>query len=388
MPPDRLPLARLVFFSMGLFAVQTFWGFLGAALPLFLIELTPSETVVGLVLSASGIFGIVMPITAGMLSDRLRWRLGRRKPFIASGWIVVVAVLMVLPYASSLLTAVPLVLMLFAAFFFTMGPYFAFLADISPPERRGRAAGIMFLVGGTGVILFLLFGAPLWDTDRRLVFIWTAAVIVISIAILFIGVREAPVPGSPSEREGTWQTVKNDRRIMTFFAAMVFWWSGIWMVNFFFVIAAKDLLSATNQQAFFALLLTTVVYVVLAFPMGVLGDRIGHRAVLSGGLLILCLVLCAVPFVPDMRGAYVLMVGAGVGYSVVLSVAYAFFVRLIPPGRTARFFGLYMACQNGSLVIANVLGGAAVEHLGPSFLFIGAALSVLCSVVAVSRIRG
>ena len=107
-----------------------------------------------------------------------------------------------------------------------------------------------------------------------------------------------------------------------------------------------------------------------------------------GGLLILCLVLGLVPFVSDMRGIYVLMVGAGAGYSVALSVAYAFFVRLIPPDRTARFFGLYMACQNGSLVIANVLGGAAVEYLGPSFLFIGAALFVLCSVVIVSRMRG
>ncbi len=388
MPPYRLPLIRLVFFSMGLFAVQTFWGFLGATLPLFLIELTPSETVVGLVLSASGIFGIAMPIAAGTMSDRLRWRLGRRKPFIAAGWIVVVIVLAVLPYAASLSAAIPLILILFAAFFFTMGPYFAFLADISPPERRGRAAGVMFLVGGTGVILFLLFGAPLWDSDRRLVFLWTSVVIVVSVTILFIGVPEPPDTRGEGPHPGMLQMITGDRRIRTFFTAMIFWWTGIWMVNFFFVIAAKDLLSATNQQAFFALLLTTATYVVLAFPVGVLGDRIGHRPVLMGGLLILFLVLGLVPFVSDMRGIYVLMVGAGAGYSVALSVAYAFFVRLIPPNRTARFFGLYMACQNGSLVIANVLGGAAVEYLGPSFLFIGAALFVLCSVVIVSRVRG
>jgi MFS family permease len=388
MPSDRLPLIRLVFFSAGLFAVQTFWGFLGATLPLFLIELTPSATVVGLVLSASGIFGIIMPIAAGTLSDRVQWRFGRRKPFIAVGWIVVVIVLMVLPGATTLFAAIPLILILFAAFFFTMGPYFAFLADISPPERRGGAAGVMFLVGGTGGILFLLFAAPLWDTDRRLVFLWTAAVIVVSITILFIGVPEPPEARGTRPGPGILQIITGDRRLMTFYAAMILWWSGIWMINFFFVIAAKSHFSATNQEAFFALLLTTVTYVALAFPVGVLGDRIGHRPVLSGGLLVLCLVLGIVPFVSDMRSAYVLMVGAGVGYSVVLSVAYAFFVRLIPSDRTARLFGVYMACQNGSLVIANVLGGAAVEYLGPSFLFIGAALLVFSSVVIVSRIRG
>lgn len=387
MPSDRLPLIRLLFFSMGLFAVQTFWGFLGATLPLFLIEITPSPTIVGLILSASGIFGAIMPITAGALSDRVGWRLGRRKPFIVGGWIVVVIVLMILPNATTLAVAVPLVLVLFAAFFFTMGPYFAFLADITTPERRGRAAGIMFLVGGMGVICFLLFGAPLWDTDHRYVFLWTAATIVISITILIIGVPEAPAAGGRRSGPGLVKMIRQDKQVMTFYAAMILWWSGIWMINFFFVIAAKSLFSATNQQAFFALLLTTGGYVVLAFPMGVLGDRIGHKPVLAGGLLFLCLVLGIAPLMPDMRSAYPVMLGAGAGYSVALSVAYAFFLRLIPPDRTARLVGVYMACQNGSLIIGNALGGATVEYLGPSFLFIGAGLLVFFSFVMVLRIR-
>jgi MFS family permease len=387
MSSDRLPLIRLVFFSMGLFAVQTFWGFLGATLPLFLIGITPSPTVVGMILAASGVFGAVMPIAAGTLSDRIDWRLGRRKPFIAAGWAVVVAVLLVLPHATTLGTAVPLILVLFAAFFFTMGPYFAFLADITTPERRGRAAGVMFLVGGMGVISFLLFGAPFWDTDHRIVFLWTAAAIVISITILIIGVPEKPAAGVSRSGPGLMEMIRQDRRIMTFYAAMIFWWSGIWMVNFFFVIAAKSLFSATNQEAFFALLLTTAGYVVLAFPVGVLGDRVGHKVVLAGGLLSLALIFLIVPLVGDMRTAYAVMLGAGAGYSVVLSVAYAFFLRLVPPDRTARLVGGYMACQNGSLIIGNALGGATVEYLGPSFLFIGAGLLVFFSFVIVSRIR-
>jgi Na+/melibiose symporter-like transporter len=386
-PSDRFPLPRLVLFSMGLFAVQTFWGFLSATLPLFLIGITPSKALVGLILSASGVFGVVMPIVAGTMSDRARWRLGRRKPFIVGGWAVVVVALTILPRATSPAVAVPLTLALFAAFFFTMGPYFAFLADITTPAHRGRAAGVMFLVGGTGVVIFLLFGAPLWDADHALPFYWTAVTVIVSIAILMAGVREAPTAAAPEPGPGAVRTILNDRRIMTFYAAMILWWSGIWMVNFFFVIAVKELLGASNRQAFFALVLTTAGYVVLAFPVGLLGDRFGHRRVLMGGLLSLSLILLGVPLISGMKGAYVLMLGAGAGYSVALSVAYAFFLRLIPEGQTARLFGFYMACQNGSLIIGNALGGAALQYLGPPFLFVGAGLLVLFSLAVVSRIR-
>jgi MFS family permease len=372
---------------MGLFAVQTFWGLLAATLPLFLTGITPSNAVVGLILAASGVFGVVMPILAGTMSDRVRWRLGKRKPFIVGGWAVVVIVLMILPRTTTPVVSVSLVLILFAAFFFTMGPYFAFLADITTPESRGKAAGVMFLVGGTGAISFLLFGAPLWDTDHSLPFLWTAATVAISITILIVGVREAPTATTEEPVLGTAGAILKERRIVTFYAAMVFWWSGIWMINFFFVIAAKEMLSASNQEAFLALLLTTVSYVALALPMGLLGDRIGHRRVLTAGLLSLSLLLLTVPLVGEMKTAYILMLGAGVGYSVVLSVAYAFFLKLTPPGRTARFLGFYMACQNGSLIIGNALGGAAVQYLGPSFLFVGAGLLVLFSLVIISRIR-
>jgi MFS-type transporter involved in bile tolerance (Atg22 family) len=106
-----------------------------------------------------------------------------------------------------------------------------------------------------------------------------------------------------------------------------------------------------------------------------------------GGLLSLSLILLGVPLISGMKGAYVLMLGAGAGYSVALSVAYAFFLRLIPEGQTARLFGFYMACQNGSLIIGNALGGAALQYLGPPFLFVGAGLLVLFSLAVVSRIR-
>ena len=78
-------LLKLVGFAMGLFAVQTFWGFTWATLPLYLKELTSSNVVTGIILSTTGITGLFFPVLAGWFSDRINTKLGRRRPLIIAG---------------------------------------------------------------------------------------------------------------------------------------------------------------------------------------------------------------------------------------------------------------------------------------------------------------
>jgi maltose/moltooligosaccharide transporter len=379
---------RLVVFSFGLFAMQTTWGFCGATLPLYLMTLTDSETVAGVVLALAGLFGVLMPVFAGSLSDRVRWRLGRRKPFIAAGWAVVVSVLLVLPRITSLWAALPLILLFYAGFFVTVAPYFALLADIAPADRRGRAAGLMYLIGGIGIVLFLLFGAPLWDTDPRLPFLWAAGAIVLSVTIMLAGTREGgPAAGVPA-RLDIIPFLVSHRRVSTFYGAMILWWSGTWMVNFFFVIAARALFSISTKEAITGLFCSTFAYVVCALPLGILGDRIGHKRVTAGGLALYCLMLFSVPLIGGVGTVYLCMALAGAGFSVLLSAAYAFFLRIIPEDKTAGLLGIYMGCQNGSLLVGNALGGTLIEHGGPAFLFFGAGALVVLSLVTFLLVPG
>ncbi|HBJ74738.1 MAG TPA: hypothetical protein DDY86_04290, partial [Syntrophaceae bacterium] len=53
-----VPLYKLMGFAMGLFAVQTFWGFTWATLPLYLKELTGSNLATGMIISTTGITGL------------------------------------------------------------------------------------------------------------------------------------------------------------------------------------------------------------------------------------------------------------------------------------------------------------------------------------------
>ena len=117
---------RLVGYSLGQFAVQTFWGFTWATLPLHLKALTRSNAITGIILSTVGITGLIFPILAGAVSDRINTRLGRRKPLIIAGWTVTCIMVLILMHADTLWKILPVIFLAYAGFFFALGPFFRY----------------------------------------------------------------------------------------------------------------------------------------------------------------------------------------------------------------------------------------------------------------------
>jgi len=65
-----------------------------------------------------------------------------------------------------------------------------------------------------------------------------------------------------------------------------------------------------------------------------------------------------------------------IGREMEMSVAYPFFLGLIPKYKTAGFVGIYMACQNGTLLIGPAIGGIVIDCFGYVALFVCSALFV------------
>jgi maltose/moltooligosaccharide transporter len=389
MAPERRTFLQLFIFSTGLFAVQTFWGFNSATLPLYLDELTGSTALTGLVLSIGGVFGAVMPIVIGGLSDRTHTRWGRRKPFILAGWAVVLLFLALLYVTTSMAAAIVFSLFLYAGFFTAIGPYFALLPDLTPVEQRGTAAGMMFLMGGLGILSFMFFGARSWDMGRTLPFACAALGITVSAAVMIAGTREPPA-GAPSVfAEGLLGEAFRNRPVLIFLAAMTCWWTGLWMVMVFFVIAVRDMLQVSTENAVMKLLFMIVVYIAFALPAGMLGDRLGQRRVTAAGLAILALSILIMGFTGSIAMVWILLFFAGGGYAVVLTVAYTFYLKLIPADRTAGYMGLYMACQNGALLTGPALAGLLIDTMGPRSMFLcaGAFIAMGLALFMSKRLR-
>ena len=117
---SRVKLPKLLGYSLGLFAVQTFWGFTWGTLPLYLKALTQSNAVTGIVLSTAGVTGLFFPVLAGAISDRVSTKLGRRRPLIIAGWTLTWIMVLILMHMNTLWGALPIIFLAYAGFFFAI----------------------------------------------------------------------------------------------------------------------------------------------------------------------------------------------------------------------------------------------------------------------------
>ncbi len=382
----HVTLLKLAGFAMGLFAVQTFWGFTWATLPLYLKELTGSNAVTGIIISMAGITGLFFPVLAGSLSDRINTPLGRRRPLIVAGWILACAMLLLLMRIDSLFVALPVIVLAYAGFFFAIGPYFALLPDTVPVSQRSFASGIMFLVGGTGILSYLMFAARLWDTSHIRPFVWVVIAVCVSVTIMCFSVKEGRAQG-PIKHQSLLKSLAGEKNLRRFLVGMTFQWVGLWMVSAFLVITCIGLFGLTVERAVTAFFTLNASFVFSALPAGLLATKLGMKRITISGVAILIVCFCCIPLIKTYPTLLVFMVIAGAGYGTILAVSYPFFLSLVPEGNTAGFVGLYLGCQNGTLLLGPAIAGFMIDRLGYVALYYGAAVVMLAGMIMYMTVR-
>jgi Na+/melibiose symporter-like transporter len=166
----RISTATMVSLGIGWFGAQVFWAFHAGSMPLFLKDFTDSKFTISLVLSLAGVSGLIIPPAVGYLSDRASTRWGRRRPYILVGAFGVMICVLILPEVSTFGLVALLSGFMYVLFRTAEATYLALLPDITPPEQRSTATGVMNPVGGVGLISCLVVGSVFWDEHPRLVF--------------------------------------------------------------------------------------------------------------------------------------------------------------------------------------------------------------------------
>lgn len=375
----------MVVLGAGWLGANFFWGFHGASMPFFLRNFTDLKFKISLVLSLAGVTGCVVPPIVGYFSDRTRARFGRRAPYIFIGMLGVFLCVAGLPYMKSFAGVALVAGMMYFFIGFAQTPYMSLLPDVTPPEQRGAASGVMNLLGSIGLITYFLIGSVLWDNDPRTVF---AIVAIVSFApsVITIGlIREPKFP--KQERPNGIDIAKHIggvlkvTRAMLFLAAHFFWWLAFWMVTTFVTLFAVEVFQVSEGLSMLALLTFSVVSTLLVLPLGMLGDRVDRKKILTCMIVFWASVQILMVLSQTFLHLLIVQGLGGIPFAATMGVGYAFFLDLIPEERTAEFVGIYVISMAAPQIFGPMIGGRLIDASGYRSIFPVASLFLLIGLV-------
>ncbi len=341
-------------------------------IPLFLTQtLGAPVAVLGVIEGAAEATASVLKGISGWLSDRI----GLRRPLVIFGYSLAAVTKPLLAFA----TGWPLVLVARVLDRFGKGvrgtPRDALIADSAEPRLRGRAFGFHRSTDQMGAVIGPLLAFPLlslFNQDYRSLFVIAFIPAAIGVVTLF-AVREtgqgrSALPPPVFRFSGASPGFRRFLLIMLVFTVGN-------SSDVFLILRAREIgLSAQHIVLLFAGF--NLVYVVSAYPAGVISDRVGRRRVLVAGLAVFALVYFGFGLTASPAWVIALFLVYGLYQGLTDGNTRAFIADLVPPEQRATALGLYSMATGLCTFAASAVGGLLWQWRGaPATFFYGAALA-------------
>lgn len=254
--------------------------------------------------------------------------------------------------------------------------YNSYLPDIAPKEKQGFVSGLGFGVGyassflGLAVALYLVQNVGNLD----LVWLYVAGFFALFSIPTFLylpkdgrgtmTVGQAAVWGLTSFREIVGEVLRN-KNLFRFLIAYFFFIDGILTVIVMANSFAATTFGFTDTELIYLFMVVQVAALIGAFALAKPTDLWGPKRVLTGVLLLWCVVAVTAYFITTQTAFWALAVVAGFGLGSAQAASRAFMSSLIPDGKEAEMFGFYAFCGRASSILGpTVFGFVAVQSGG------------------------
>lgn len=176
--------------GLGFFGISAVWAAYNSFVPVILKNLALSNAVIGLFMTMDNLLAVTIQPAIGSLSDRTKTRIGKRMPYIIIGLPAAAICFSLIPFIINiyLLAGVLFLLNLSMALYRT--PIIALMPDRFEPSERGKANGIINLMGGAGALIAFFVAGRIFDIKYQSAFIFIAVVLLGAGIILIFSVKE------------------------------------------------------------------------------------------------------------------------------------------------------------------------------------------------------
>ncbi|PLX31716.1 MAG: MFS transporter [Ignavibacteria bacterium] len=351
---------------------------------------------IGIVWAAGPLAGIFGQVIIGVISDRVWFWGGRRRPFILIGGVLAALMLIALPnihHISSALgfggilgVAMAVALTLDLAINISFNPTRSIIADVTP-EGNARTKGYTWMQTISG--FFGVAAYALGATLGNYVLIYLGAVVVLLFSLfppLFIQEdRDLSDESATDDDEHAKDEHPTDwNQLLRIYFAHAFSWLGI-QTMFVYIIAYinQKLSPATDFEtgqiiSISFLILNTVGFILPVLVLEPLAERMGRVRVHMAAVAVMALAYLGIVLLGKTTlSLYVLMAFAGVGWAAVVSLPFAIMSENVNKSRMGFFMGIFnLSVVLPQLVVSLGLGIVILNAADKNLIFIISAVSL------------
>ncbi len=363
-----------------------------------LVQPNISNMLVGFIIGGEGIFCLLIPLWAGIQSDRIwteKW--GRRRPFMIYAAPFMGAALVLLPFQASVVAIAVSTFIFFAAYQLYSSPYQSLLPDVTAPAFHGRVQGYQSVMRGGGMFLGMLAAPFLFSVSPALPFVICGVLVLVFTYVTVSKVDEPRPPmAGQQERRSMWREMARLGRdtwanlpIRRFMAAAFLWEGTLAALRPFILSYFTDSLGASFNMSGWILVEVGAIYLVAGLLSGYLADRFGRFLIMRIGIVIYAAGSIVAIFMTDYRWAFVVLPLFGLGGAIVMTLPYAILMKLMPRDQIGGFTAMFSMVRGAAVIFAPMVAGAAIDlvkrylvgtdYLGREY----AAIWVVCAVMLI-----
>ncbi|HHU48216.1 MAG: MFS transporter [Caldicoprobacterales bacterium] len=407
----KLNYKRTFLIGFAFLSISAFWQLYDSIIPLMLKNtFNLGETVTGTIMAVDNILALFLLPLFGALSDRVDTRFGKRTPFIVLGTIVAVFFMMLIPWADNAVN--------FTLFFIALGmtllamgtyrsPAVALMPDLTPKPLRSKANAVINLMGAVGYIFALavikLLVKKEDNPDYTLVFSLVALLMIVSVVILVITIREKKLAAQMAEQASigekaeetqpenktTGPLPKDVRQSLVFLLASIFlWFTAYNAVTTAYSRYAGEVWGLKGGDFADSLMIAGAAAIVSYIPIGMIASAIGRKKTIIIGILMMSATyLCGFFFLRYSPWINVVFAFTGFGWSAINVNSYPMVVEMSRSGDVGKYTGYYYTFSMAAQIFTPIFSGFLLENISYRTLFPYAVVFSLLSLCTMLMVK-
>ncbi|MFO7445463.1 MAG: MFS transporter [Ignavibacteriaceae bacterium] len=355
---------------------------------------------IGIVWAAGPLAGIFGQVIIGLISDKVWFWGGRRRPFILIGGTIAALMLLALPnidaiadgmgVGSLLAVAVVIALTLDLAINISFNPTRSIIADVTP-EGIARTKGYTWMqtISGFFGVLAYVIGASFGN--YALIYFGVFLVMAFSIIpTLFIAEKKDLQNIESASADIPVNSTKTDwGQLFKIYFAHGFSWLGI-QTMFVYIIAyiQQKLSPATDYEtgqiiAISFAVLNTIGFIFPAFVLEPVSEKIGRVKTHLTAVAIMSIGYFGIVFLAQTSFMlYFMMAVCGIGWAAVVSLPFAIMSEKVNKAKMGFFMGIFnLSVVLPQLIVSLFLGSVILNAVDKNIIFIISGVSLAISAI-------